>query len=246
MKKVVLLSAYGAPISTAYLQRLVQISGMEIFVVYELNPKLQDTIARIYKERFGNSAPVFLPPEKIMSPKPVKVFTISQCNSPENLQLIRNIKPDLIILGGTGIVKEELLAIPSVGTINCHPGILPRYRGCTCVEWAIYEDEPVGATCHFVTKEIDAGDILIKKTMPILKGMTYRDIRLSMFYFQADLLALCLKDWAENEKQDLRRVEAFDWNSARYYNPIPDPLLQEVLKKITEQTYLHMKDSVDD
>ena len=84
-----------------------------------------------------------------------------------------------MILAGSGIVKESLLKIPREGTLNCHPGLLPRYRGCTCLEWALYEDEPVGATCHFVTPEIDAGDIVRKEIMPVylyLMGPDSQDV----------------------------------------------------------------------
>ena len=60
-------------------------------------------------------------------------------------------KIDLLVNAGTPrILKSNLLKAPSIGVINCHPGILPDFRGCTCVEWAIYLDQPIGNTVHLI------------------------------------------------------------------------------------------------
>lgn len=240
MKKNVVLSVWGSPASTAYLQELARVPGISIQPVFEKNEKLFQNIQRITQERFGARAPVFESPEKILpagSPLPVMVENLQ---SPETLQIISSLQPDWILLAGSGIVKEDLLKIPKHGALNCHPGILPRYRGCTCVEWAIYEDEPVGATCHFVTPEIDAGDIVLKETMPVLRGETYLDMRLRMFYFCAKLMAKAVDNLVNRPEEMAKKIERFDWSQARYYKPIPEEAMAQVLQKLEQGTYAHL------
>ena len=64
-------------------------------------------------------------------------------------------KPELVVLGGTRIIRAFLLAIP----INAHPGLLLHLRGSASVGWALYKDLPIGATVHCVDPSIDTGSI---------------------------------------------------------------------------------------
>ncbi len=237
MKNVVLLTTWGSPISTAYLKRLFCIDGIRLSVVYDRSEKLQSEIQRIYRERFGDRAPVFQPVDVIFEDIGIPNLSVSGLHSPESLKFIKGEKPYLLVLAGTGIIKKQILEIPVLGTLNCHPGILPRYRGCTCVEWAIYEDEPVGASCHFVTEEIDAGDILKKEVMPVYQDDSYLDIRLRMFTFQAELLSKTVEEIVQDEKPAISRMEKFDPEKAGYYSPIPEDKMKVVLEKIQKGLY---------
>ena len=65
------------------------------------------------------------------------------------------------------IFKRETFSIPSKGTINCHAGKLPLYRGRNVLNWALINDEKeFGITVHFVDENIDTGDIILQKTFP--------------------------------------------------------------------------------
>jgi methionyl-tRNA formyltransferase len=57
------------------------------------------------------------------------------------------------------IVRRELLALPRVGFLNCHPSLLPHNRGKHYNFWALVEQAPFGVTIHWVTEDVDAGDI---------------------------------------------------------------------------------------
>ncbi len=242
--RIVLLSAWGAPVGAAYLKELAKIPDIEISVVYDGNKKLLGEITRIYQERFGDRAPQFEPADSILEDRNVPIFSVENCNSEACLNILKQLEPSLILLGGSGIVKKPLLEIPQLGTLNCHPGILPKYRGCTCVEWAIYEDEPVGATAHFVTEEIDAGDILKKEVMPIYKGDSYIDIRLRMFYFQAELMATAVRELVNDFDGTMGRVEKFDWSKASYYKPIPHEKMEEVYARIAQGNYAFASEGI--
>ena len=75
------------------------------------------------------------------------------------------------------IFKKSTFTIPSKGTINCHAGKLPFYRGRNVLNWALINDEKeFGITVHFVDEGIDTGDIIIQKTFPILEIDNYKTI----------------------------------------------------------------------
>ena len=79
--------------------------------------------------------------------------------TPEALERAR---PALCLLGDCGIVPPAVLAVPSIATLNAHPGILPEYRGLDTALWAVYENQmdKVGCTLHVVDPGIDTGGIL--------------------------------------------------------------------------------------
>ncbi len=75
------------------------------------------------------------------------------------------------------IMKEELFSIPDFGTINCHSGKLPMYRGRNILNWVLIngEDE-FGITVHYIDKGIDTGDIICQETFEIYLSDNYKSI----------------------------------------------------------------------
>jgi methionyl-tRNA formyltransferase len=91
-----------------------------------------------------------------------KVVRVHGTNSPQTLQALRELSPDVIVIGQTGILREPLLSIPRLGVLNGHPGVLPNFRGIDSFQWAMLNGEPhnVGATVHWVNAGVDAGPIV--------------------------------------------------------------------------------------
>jgi methionyl-tRNA formyltransferase len=102
-------------------------------------------------------------------PKGVPVLTPEKVNSPENLARLADLAPDLIVVVAYGqILKRALLDLPRLGCINIHGSLLPRYRGAAPVQWAIARGERVsGVTAMAMNERMDAGDILLKREVPI-------------------------------------------------------------------------------
>lgn len=66
--------------------------------------------------------------------------------------------------------------------VNCHGGILPKYRGSSANAWAIMNGETeVGYTIHFMDERLDNGDILYVGRFPILEEQTYADVYEEIF-----------------------------------------------------------------
>ncbi|MDW7671645.1 MAG: methionyl-tRNA formyltransferase [Bacillota bacterium] len=90
-------------------------------------------------------------------------------NSTAFLQKISQYHCDLFIsMSFDQIFKDGILSLPTRGTINCHAGKLPFYRGRNVLNWVLINDEKeFGITVHFVDEGIDTGDIILQRTYPI-------------------------------------------------------------------------------
>lgn len=77
--------------------------------------------------------------------------------------------PDLILcFSYSMLIADKVLAIPPLGAINIHGGLLPRFRGANVLNWALVADVPVtGVTAHYMTSGIDEGDIVYQLSAPI-------------------------------------------------------------------------------
>lgn len=91
--------------------------------------------------------------------------------SHEGLMLVSQYNPDLIIVATfKQILKKNVLSLPPLGVVNFHPSLLPNYRGPCATNAALLNDEKVtGVTIHYVTEELDAGNILLQRFISIGK-----------------------------------------------------------------------------
>lgn len=76
-------------------------------------------------------------------------------------------RADVLVLAGTGIVPAELLKLPSLVTLNAHPGLLPWVRGVCPLEHALLRGVPLGVTVHAVDAGIDTGPIVRRALLPV-------------------------------------------------------------------------------
>ena len=87
----------------------------------------------------------------------------------EELAPLRALEPDLLLVGGFGIIlKRPLLDLPRIGCVNTHSSLLPRHRGPNPFSAAILAgDTETGVTFHVMTEGIDDGDILDQTSFAI-------------------------------------------------------------------------------
>jgi methionyl-tRNA formyltransferase len=75
---------------------------------------------------------------------------------------LRALRPELLIVVAYGkILTDEFLGIPTRGGINLHASLLPKYRGCAPIQWAILNGDKVsGVSVQQIAAEVDSGDVL--------------------------------------------------------------------------------------
>ncbi len=83
-------------------------------------------------------------------------------NHPDVVALAARLRPDLICVFGTSLIREPLLSAAGWAMINLHGGLSPHYRGADCTFWAFYNQEPeqAGCTLHFIDPGIDTGKLI--------------------------------------------------------------------------------------
>lgn len=106
-----------------------------------------------------------------------QVIRTSPLNSEGMVSTIASLRPDWLVLAETGIVKAPVLDIPTRGTLNAHPALLPYLRGVGVVERAVRSGWPVGVTVHRVDRGIDTGPILRRRLVPVTETETLRSLR---------------------------------------------------------------------
>ena len=77
--------------------------------------------------------------------------------------------PDFIVVMAYGqIIGKAVRKAAKKAIINLHASILPKYRGASCIQSAIANgDAETGITIMHVIRELDAGNIISKKTILI-------------------------------------------------------------------------------
>ena len=83
------------------------------------------------------------------------------------LAQVREASPDLILVWSYSLrLPESLLAIPRLGAINVHNGLLPEYRGRHALQWALINGEPeIGVTLHYMDASFDTGAIIHRQVV---------------------------------------------------------------------------------
>ena len=79
------------------------------------------------------------------------------------------LKPDLQVMAFvTLFVPEEFLNIPTHGSIQYHPSLLPVGRGASAINWPIINGEKeTGLSIFWPDNGLDTGDVLVQKKTPI-------------------------------------------------------------------------------
>jgi len=96
-----------------------------------------------------------------------KMIEVHSVNQKSLSKYIEDLKPDLGITFGTGLVKPFIFNIPKWGTINIHRGCIDSYRGLDSDLWSLYNKEfdKIDVTVHYIDEKLDTGDILLKKNL---------------------------------------------------------------------------------
>jgi hypothetical protein len=84
------------------------------------------------------------------------------CNDPAEVATMRGLAPDVVLVFGTEILRDDLISSFQGNLINLHLGLSPYYRGSGTNFWPLVNREPeyIGATIHYLDAGIDSGPII--------------------------------------------------------------------------------------
>src|SRR5207237_7450857 len=93
------------------------------------------------------------------------VYQRASYREPDVWEEFRALKCGLQIIAFVSLfVPEEFLTIPTKGTIQYHPSLLPKFRGPSAINWPIIEgDTETGLSIFWPDNGLDTGDVLLQK-----------------------------------------------------------------------------------
>lgn len=113
----------------------------------------------------------------LTSPTPVKekaielglpIIEVEDLKSDEFLQSLSSLNADLFVVVAFRILPKHILQLPTIGSINLHASLLPKYRGAAPIHWAVINgDEKTGCTIFFLDEKVDTGIIILQKETEI-------------------------------------------------------------------------------
>lgn len=111
---------------------------------------------------------------------PALVRRCAYINHPDVVRWLDELRPDLVCVFGTSLIRGELLKGGRLGIVNLHGGLSPEYRGADCTFWALHNGEPekVGCTLHYINAGIDTGKLIAHVCPEVKPG----DDELTLFW----------------------------------------------------------------
>ncbi|WP_326822090.1 methionyl-tRNA formyltransferase [Streptosporangium sp. NBC_01756] len=105
----------------------------------------------------------------------------------ELLLTLKEVQPDLIVANNWRTwIPPQIFTLPRHGILNVHDSLLPAYAGFSPLIWALINGEKeVGVTAHMMNAELDAGDIVVQRAVPVGPDDTTTDL----FHRTVDLIA---------------------------------------------------------
>jgi len=112
------------------------------------------------------------------------------------------------------VLRDDILRLPSVMSVNYHDGPLPRYGGVYATTWALMNRETShGIAWHVMTEQVDGGDLLKQVVVPIDPDDTAYKLNLKCYYSAVsaftELVPELMAGTARRVPQDLTRRTYF-------------------------------------
>jgi folate-dependent phosphoribosylglycinamide formyltransferase PurN len=231
-----LLSTHNDPLLGRLMHELAAEELVPVAVILDSKQCSERDLA-IHQERTEG----LLPPIPLHELQRFRIpfYFVDDHRSPETVRLVDSLGIDLLVDAGTPrILTASILNAPTIGVVSCHPGLLPHFRGCTCVEWAIFLDEQVGNTIYFMDEGIDEGPIILQEPLEFHKKDRYPDVRAKVYRSGQQLLARAIKlICSRNLRPGLLELQG----EGRYFPVIDDEKLAAVKAKLAAGGYAYQR-----
>jgi phosphoribosylglycinamide formyltransferase-1 len=120
----------------------------------------------------------------------------------ELVRMLREAAVNLVVLAGfMRVLKAPMLEAFPRRIINIHPSLLPKFTGLGAWTQALRAGETMtGCTVHYVDDQIDHGDIIARREVPILPGDTPETLHARIQVAEHELYPEVIGRLIENER----------------------------------------------
>jgi methionyl-tRNA formyltransferase len=129
------------------------------------------------------------------------VFAPDRLRSPEVVARLASESPALFVVAAYGkILRPDMLAVPTHGTLNVHASLLPAYRGASPINAAILDGvAETGVTIMLMDVGLDTGPILAQERFAIPSDATTASLTVTLADLGAPLLVDTAAHWLAGE-----------------------------------------------
>ena len=114
----------------------------------------------------------------------------------------------IVSAGNTYLFPAKVIAKKNLTIINWHNALLPRHKGRNAEVWAIYDgDKQTGVTWHYVSEDVDAGNIISQKSIDIGDEMTAMKLYKQQSALGEAMFAECIEDVLQDRCPSDRQSE---------------------------------------
>ncbi len=134
------------------------------------------------------------PVKKIAIEKNIPVLQPVKLKDENFIAELKSYEADLQVVIAFRMLPLAVWNMPKLGTINLHASLLPDYRGAAPINRAIMNGEMETGVCTFFLKhEIDTGDLVMQKKVPIGKYMNAGELHDILMNTGAELIVETLR-----------------------------------------------------
>ncbi len=125
------------------------------------------------------------------------------------LASLANWHADLFVVVAFRMLPEIVWKMPSLGTINLHGSLLPKYRGAAPIHWAVVNGETeTGVTTFFINEQIDTGDVIERTVIPIGPDETTGELHDRMMLIGAQTLCHTVQMILDGSAQSQEQLDS--------------------------------------
>ena len=149
-----------------------------------------------------------------------EIFKTSSINSKRVIEIIEQLKPDLLMVSGTSLIRKPLIDMKfPKGIVNLHTGISPYVKGGpNCTNWCLANDEfhLIGNTIMWIDAGIDSGNLIATETTSFTGNENLFEIHLKVME-HAHQLYLKVIDQLKNDSTKCPSVKQNDITKGNLY-----------------------------
>lgn len=168
------------------------------------------TFKRVWHDRFIAPHPVTPGLDSLRKPG-AAIMHVEDINSDRAVKSIAALAPDLGIILGGRILSDAVISTPKLGTLNIHKHDVHKYRGGAQTGYPerLNGDEELIITVHWALPDVDAGDIVATRPIPIERFDTAESLEIKASIAGARLYEQAILDVAAGKAarspQDISR-----------------------------------------
>ena len=181
----------GSPqVASEYLQILLG-NNLNVVGVYTQPPRPKGRGMNIQNSPVHNEA----------LKQKIPVFHPENFKDNENIELFKELNPDLVIVMAYGILlPNKILNLPTFGCINIHVSLLPRWRGAAPVEYVLLNGEKeTGVTIFKLVDGLDAGPILSQVSILVDENLNKNELFKKLNNIGKELIIKILPNYFDNK-----------------------------------------------